>query len=177
MKKPLKYNWYALFSLTFLIMATFFVALTGWRFGSPNHESGPDSAMAGEAAAPDREMSPAGTGDFTADGRARVRADKPEAEELKQSDLDSLSVLVADYDDYWRELSNAEWGVGSDSDRASGGNNADRPEQKPAPDGRKETGPSIAIGSAGKNDDSPARSPGGYQARLDDMTDDQTVPH
>jgi hypothetical protein len=48
-KKPLKYNWYALFLLTFLVMAIFFVALTGWRVGRPDNESGPDSAMAGSA--------------------------------------------------------------------------------------------------------------------------------
>ncbi len=52
MKRPLKYNWFALFFMTSLVVAIFFVAMTGWRIDGSNDASASDVATAGWAATP-----------------------------------------------------------------------------------------------------------------------------
>ena len=177
MNKPLKYNWFALFSLAFLAMAIFFAAMTDWHVGRSNDSPGLDSAMAGQAEAPDRNESPVGTGNFTADDPAGVRAGKPRPENIKPAGRDSLSILMEANADYWRDLSDADRNAGNDTARPSACNKEDRPGKKPISDGKKETETGIAAGSKGKGGDKLVSSPGKYQVRVNKTTDDQAVLH
>jgi hypothetical protein len=174
MKKPVKYNWLALFSLTSLALAVFFVAMTGWRVGGTNDSPGPDSAMAGQAITSDREKSPVGTGNFIADIPVGVRAGKPGNENIKPADLDSQADACAEYR---RDLPDAERDAGYDTTRPFAGIHWDRAGQKLTSTGGKESGSSIEAGSKGKGGDKLVSSPGKYRVRGDEMTDYQAVSH
>jgi hypothetical protein len=177
MKQPIKYNWFFLFILTFLAVAVFFVAMTGWRIGRTNDSPGRDSAMAGQAMAPDREKSPVGTGDFTSDGPAGVRSGKPGTEELKPADPDSLAVLADACAEYWSDLSGAERDAGYDTTRPFAGIHVHRPGEKLTSYGGEESDSSTAAGSKGKEGYKLVPSPGKYRVRVAEMTDDRAGSH
>jgi hypothetical protein len=177
MKKPVKYNWFALFSMTFLALAIFFVVMTGWHAGRMNDLREPDSAMAGQASSPDWEKSPVGMGDFTSDGRAGVRSGKPGTEDLKPANPDSLAILADASAEYWRDLLDTERDTGVDTTRAFTGNIGDRPGKKLNSDGGKGADPGVAAGSKGKEGDKLVSLRGTRQVRVEEMTDDQAVSH
>jgi hypothetical protein len=96
MKQPLKYNWFALFFLTILVIAVFFTAMTGWHFGSMNGAAASDAATADRAMAPFSVAStirPAGDAPKAA---AAILAARSGMKELKAVDKDGLP-LPDDY--------------------------------------------------------------------------------